>query len=98
MPDMAVQLQFRVTPATQDQFNQLDEKVGQSMQESGGPPAGLMSHVVYPEADGFIVAEVWRSQAEGEPYIDDVLRPLLSDLGLTAEETTIQPVWSFARP
>ena len=96
---MAVRLQFRVTPATQDhQFNQLDEKVGQSMQESGGPPAGLMSHVVYPEADGFIVAEVWRSQAEEEPYIDDVLRPMLSDLGLTAEETTIQPVWSFARP
>ena len=95
---MAVRLQFLVTPATQDQFNQLDDKVGQSMMESGGPPAGLMAHVVYPEADGFIVAEVWRSQAEGEPYVDDVLRPLLNDLGLTAEETTIQPVWSFARP
>ena len=39
-----------------------------------------------------------RSQAEGDPYVDDVLRPLLNDLGLTAEETTIQPVWSFARP
>ena len=98
MHDMAVRLQFRVTPATQEQFNELDARVGQSMAESGGPPAGLMSHVVYPEADGFIVAEVWRSQAEGEPYIDDVLRPLVSDLGLTAEETTAQPVWSFARP
>ena len=98
MPDMAVRLQLLVTPASQDQFNELDAKVGQSMTESGGPPAGLMSHVVYPEADGFVIAEVWRSEAEGEPYIDDVLRPLLSDLGLTAEETTIKPVWSFARP
>lgn len=98
MQCMAVRLQFRVTPATQDQFDQLDAKVGQSMMEAGGPPAGLMAHVAYPEADGFIVAEVWRSQDEGERYVDDILRPMLKDLGLTAEETTIQPVWSFARP
>ena len=95
---MAVLLQVRVTPATQDQYNQLDDMVGQSMDESGGPPAGLMSHVVYPEADGFVIADVWRSLAEGATYIDDVLRRLVSDAGLNAEETTVHPVWSFARP
>lgn len=95
---MAVRLQFHVSPATQDQFDQLDAKVGQSMMEAGGPPAGLMAHVVYPEAGGCIVAEVWRSEAEGAAYVDDVLRPLLNDLGLAAGEADVQPVWSFARP
>jgi hypothetical protein len=57
-----------------------------------------MSHVVYPDADGFVVAEVWSTESQGLPYVDDVLRPLLSELHLTASETTVLPVWSFARP
>jgi hypothetical protein len=95
---MAVHLQLVVAPATQDQFNELDAQVGQSMAQAGGPPAGLMSHVVYPEDDGFVIAEVWRAETEGRPYVDEVLRPLLTGLGLDAHETTVRPVWSFARP
>ena len=95
---MAVLLQLTVTPATQEQFDQLDARVGESMTQAGGPPAGLMSHVVYPQGEGFVVADVWRTQAEGQPYLDEVLRPLLVELGLTATKTTLLPVWSFARP
>jgi hypothetical protein len=62
-----------------------------------GPRLGLISHVVYPEGDGFVVAEVWRT-AHGQSYVDDVLRPLLAELHLAAGETTVLPVWSFARP
>jgi len=47
---------------------------------------------------GFVVADVWRTRAEGQPYLDEVLRPLLVELGLTATEGTVLPVWSFARP
>jgi hypothetical protein len=50
---MAVLLQLTVTPATREQFDELDVRVGQSMAQAGGPPAGLMSHVAYPERDGF---------------------------------------------
>jgi hypothetical protein len=95
---MAVLLQFSVTSATRDQLDELDARVGQSMSEAGGPPPGLMSHVVYPEGDGFVVADVWRTESEGLPYVDDVLRPLLAELHLNASETTVRPVWSFARP
>lgn len=95
---MAFLLQLTVAPATQDQFNELDAKVGQSMVQAGGPPAGLMSHAVYPEDDGFIIAEVWRTESEGQPYIDDVLRPLLAEVGLSGQATVVRPVWSFARP
>ena len=95
---MAVQLQLSVTSASRDQFDELDARVGQAMAEAGGPPPGLMSHVVHPEGDGFAVAEVWRTEAEGQSYLADVLRPLLAELQLTASETTVRPVWSFARP
>ena len=95
---MAFLLQLTVAPGTQDQFNELDAKVGQSMMQAGGPPAGLMSHAVYPEGDGFVIAEVWRTESEGQRYIDDVLRLLLAESGLTGQETVGRPVWSFARP
>jgi hypothetical protein len=95
---MAAYLQLTVAPSTQEQFNELDARVGQSMMEAGGPPDGLMSHVVYPEGDGFVIAEVWRSESDGQPYVDGVLRSLAEELGLTSHETTVRPVWSFARP
>ncbi len=95
---MAVLLHLWVTSASRDQFNELDARVGEAMSVSGGPPPGLMSHVVYPEGDGFVVAEVWSTESQGQPYVDDVLRPLMADLHLTASATTVLPVWSFARP
>jgi hypothetical protein len=98
MRSMAVLLRLSVTSATRDQFDELDARVGQAMSEAGGPPPGLMSHVVHPEADGFTVAQVWRTEAEGLSYANDVLRLLLTDLHLSASETTVRPVWSFARP
>ena len=95
---MAVLVQLTVTPATQQQFNELDAAVGQSMTDAGGPPDGLMSHVVYPQGDGFVVAEVWRTESDGQHYVDNVLRQLVSELSLTAKDTNVRPVWSFARP
>lgn len=95
---MAVVLTLCVAPATQEQFNVLDDRVGQAMMAAGGPPAGLMSHVVYPWDDGFLVAQVWRTGAEGRDYADDVLRPLAAEVGLTPQEAEILPAWSFARP
>jgi hypothetical protein len=95
---MAVLLQLAVTPATQDQFNELDAKVGQSMMDAGGPPDGLMSHAVYPDGDGAIIAEVWRAEPDGQRYFEEVLKPLIAESGLTAQDVVVRPVWSFARP
>ena len=95
---MAVLLELPVSRATHDQFDELDARVGEAMSQAGGPPPGLMSHVVYPEGDGFVVVEVWRSESEGQDYLDGVLRPLLAATSLEGEETRVRPVWSFARP
>ena len=48
MRPMAVLMQLSVPAATQDQFNELDAKVGSAMMHAGGPPPGLMSHVSTP--------------------------------------------------
>ena len=95
---MAVVLTLRVFPATQEQFNVLDDRVGEAMMSAGGPPAGLLAHVVYPSDDGFVVAGVWRTEPEGRGYVDEVLRPLVTQVGLTPRETECLPAWSFARP
>ena len=95
---MAVVLRLTVSPATQEQFNVLDDRVGDDMMAAGAPPAGLMSHVVYPEGDGFVVSGVWRSEAEGRAYVDGRLRALVAEADLTPGATDVVPVWSFARP
>ena len=95
---MAVVIRLTVSPASQEQFNVLDDRVGEAMMAAGGPPAGLMSHVVHPEGEGFVVVGVWRSEAEGRAYVDDRLRGLVTDADLTPGETDVVPVWSFARP
>jgi hypothetical protein len=95
---MARLLLLRVTPPSREAFDALDALVGQSMESAGGPPAGLMSHVVYQEEDALVVADVWRTEDEGLIYIDEVLRPLIAEAGLTAHEMSVHKVWSFARP
>ncbi|HWH27849.1 MAG TPA: hypothetical protein VNU26_02615 [Mycobacteriales bacterium] len=95
---MAVLLKLTVTPATHEQFDQLDASVGQATAQAQGPPAGLMSHVVYPDGEGFVIADVWRTQAEGQAFLDEFVRPVLDALGLTVTATAALPVWSFARP
>lgn len=95
---MAVIVRLTVSPATQEQFHVLDDRVGGAMAAAGGPPAGLMSHVVYPEGQGFVVAGVWRSETEGRAYVDGRLRELVADADLIPVETDVVPVWSFARP
>ncbi|WP_377644668.1 hypothetical protein [Oryzobacter terrae] len=95
---MAVVIRLTVAPATREQFDALDDRVGKAMDAAGGPPARLMSHVVHPEGDGFVVSDVWRSEAEGVAYVDHTLRALITDVGLPDGQMQVAPVWSFARP
>ena len=96
--EVAVLLEFAVGAGTHDQFNMLDDRVGETMMRAGGPPPGLMAHVAYPVGDGFVVADVWSTEAEGQAYVSDVLTPLAKTLGLEPTVTRVLAVWSFARP
>ena len=95
---MAVLLHLSVEPATQDVHDDLDARMSEYLMQAGGPPPGLMSHVVYPAGEGFVVADVWRTEAEGRSFFDEVFRPMLTDSELRFSGPTAHPVWGFARP
>jgi hypothetical protein len=90
-----------VTPvprASQSEFEGLDTSVEAAMMQMGGPPAGLMVHMVYPSADGFVLCGVWRTEADMRAFYDGVVLPKLAEAGLEPAESVVSPVWSFARP
>lgn len=95
---MAVLLHLSVAPATKAAHDDLDARMAEHLTQAGGPPAGLMSHVVYPHGEGFVVADVWRTEAEGRSFFDDVLQPMVTNAGLGSSGLTVHPVWGFARP
>ena len=51
---VAVLLEFTVGAATHDQFNEMDDRVGETMLRAGGPPPGLMAHVAIRPATGLL--------------------------------------------
>ena len=66
--------------------------------ELGGLPSGLMVHLARPDGDGFPLSNVWRSDAEMRPFLENMILPKLADAGLGFEEPVISPVWGIARP
>ena len=57
-----------------------------------------MLHLTRSPGDGFLLINVWRSEAEMRPFYDDVILPQLAEVGLAHEESKVSPVWAFARP
>jgi hypothetical protein len=95
---MAIVVETLVPRASRTEADGFDASIEAAMMQMSGPPAGLMIHYARPEGDGFLLCDVWRSEAELRPFYDDVVLPRLADADLDAEESTISPVWGFARP
>ena len=95
---MAIVVDILVPNASKDDSDRLDDSMDAAIGEMGGPPAGLMGHLTRPEGDGFLLSDVWRSEADMRPFYEDVMRPKLTDAGLRPGEPVVSPVWSFARP
>jgi hypothetical protein len=88
----------RIVNGSQDEVDQLSQRVEAAIAELGAPPMGLMVHIGHPAGDGFVIQDVWRSEDEMRSFYDAVFLPALSALGLTHEDPSVAPVWSFARP
>ncbi len=95
---MAIVVELHVAGTGRDEADLLDQRVGETMEAMGGPPAGLMVHVGRPSADGLLITDVWRSEPEMRSFLDDVLLPRIAELGLKAGEPTISALWQFGRP
>jgi len=95
---MAIVVQTLVPHASEADADRLDQLVNAAIMQRGAPPAGLMAHVCHPSADGFMIYEVWRSEADMQPFYDEVVLPNLAEAGLVPDAPVVSPVWSFARP
>lgn len=95
---MAVVVRTSVPHASKDDADQLDQAVGVAIERMGGPPAGLMAHIAHPSGGGFVLCDVWRSEADMRSFYDEVVLPELAEIGLEPAAPVISPVWSFARP
>ncbi|MBM7785044.1 hypothetical protein [Tenggerimyces flavus] len=95
---MAVAVETRIHHATQVEHDALDERIGEAIGAMGCPPAGLMVHFTKPHGDGFVIVDVWRTEAELRSFHDDVLAAALAATGLDADPPVVSPIWGFARP
>jgi hypothetical protein len=95
---MAVVVQLPVTPASRDDVNALDDAMETVMAAQGGPPPGLMLHVAWPVDEGFMLCQIWRTEAEARASFEESVIPELARLGLPHGELITRPVWSLARP
>ena len=95
---MAVVGELRVASGAQTDHEALDAVVSAAMASAGGPPAGLMAHVVRPDSEGFVIIGVWRSELEMRQFHKSVVLPGLVEVGLVAGQSTVWPLWGFAAP
>ncbi|MDH4160287.1 MAG: hypothetical protein OEV62_08520 [Actinomycetota bacterium] len=95
---MAIVVEMLVPGATRQHADLFDASVDSAVAQAGGPPEGLMVHFARPEGDGFVICNVWRSEADMKPFYDQVFLPILAAAGLSAEAPKVTPLWAFARP
>ena len=95
---MAIVVQTLVPHASEADADRLDQLVNAAIMERGGPPVGLMAHIGHPSGAGFVICEVWRSEADMQSFYDEVVVPKLAEAGLVPDVPVVSPVWSFARP
>ena len=51
-----------------------------------------------PGKRGVMIVEAWRTEESLRSYLDQVLKPALRDVGLSAGQPEVGPAWSIARP
>jgi hypothetical protein len=68
---MAVVVEVVVARGSKAEFDGVDVAVSSAMERSG-PAAGLMSHLVKPVGDGFVISDVWRAAQDFDPFWDEV--------------------------
>lgn len=94
---MAVMVKFRVA-GTREEHDAVDIKVTEGIDAMGGPPAGLMFHLSWPEDDGFVMIDVWRTEEEARQFLDRVVVPAMTAVGLRITDPIVRSVWGMARP
>jgi hypothetical protein len=92
--DMAIAVRFSAEPTTQEKY---DEARGRLEGDGNWPAPGLVFHATYGQDQIEGVFEVWESQEAFEQF-GEKLMPLLDEVGITAGEPEVLPVYKFDKP
>jgi hypothetical protein len=66
-----------------EQYRRVNEQLGIDMDSGEGDwPAGLLTHVGGAKEGGWVVFELWSSQADQERFLADRLGPALAQAGI----------------
>lgn len=95
---MAVVATTFVAHADHETHDRLEAEVEGRLSAFGGPPEGLMAHIAYPCDGGLMTVDSFRSEQTCNAFIDDVLDPALSAVGMSATSRQVVSLWSFACP
>lgn len=95
---MAIVVEVVIPRASREEAVRLEDSVGRVIAERGGPPAGLMAHLMRPEGDGVRLIDVWRNEPEWRAFHEEAIVPAVATSGLSASEPVLSPAWAFARP
>ncbi|MGD9736386.1 MAG: hypothetical protein AB7V58_12405 [Solirubrobacterales bacterium] len=72
-------------------YGRVNEELGIDMDSGTGDwPAGLTSHTGARREGGFVVFEIWRSQADQERFMEERLGPALQAGGATAPPSRVE--------
>jgi hypothetical protein len=77
--------------ASQDVLAQYDEVITRLDETGLGHPPGRMSHVAARKGDGYLVVDVWESQASFDSF-GEKLVPMIVEAGGTPVPPEVHPV------
>ncbi|HEY3369326.1 MAG TPA: hypothetical protein VGK10_00680 [Prolixibacteraceae bacterium] len=83
-------VQFKFPGMTEKQYDQVMDELRRTGQQS---PAGRIHHVSSFQNDNCLVLGVWESREAFDTFNMNVLKPLLSKLGIRQAQPTISSVY-----
>ncbi|HKV68179.1 MAG TPA: hypothetical protein VJN72_08810 [Gaiellales bacterium] len=75
---MSVLVRYQELGMTRQQY----DDAGGRLEQGDFPPAGLEFHVLHGEEGSLRVSEVWASSEQQRAFNDDVLLPVLNEVGI----------------
>jgi len=93
---MAIAVDMTYTVSGMDTYHKACTQLGFASEEHGAP--GILFHWVEAVEGGFVVHEVWESEAQFEEFVDGHLEPMSAALGTEEPDVRVRAVASFRRP
>lgn len=81
---MAIAMQFEVPGVTQQQYDQVEEKLRQCGVSL--PAAGQLVHVAGPADGGWRTVDVWESREAADRFFRDHLEAIFAEVGLRPDQ------------